>query len=34
MGEGLEKLIKDIPRDPALISLFKKIASSDPLPAR
>ncbi len=32
--EALEKAIRELPRDPEIIDLFKKLASGDPLPAR
>lgn len=32
--EEMDKLIKDLPRDPEIIDLFKKINAADPLPAR
>ena len=34
MPEGMEKLVKDLPRDPEIIDLFKKINAAGPLPAR
>lgn len=34
MAEELEKLIRDLPREPEIIDLFKKLASADPLPPR
>ena len=34
LPEAQEKAIKDIPRDTAVITLFNKIAGSEPLPPR
>jgi hypothetical protein len=34
MPEEQEKSIKELPRDPQTIELFKKIAGGDPLPPR
>jgi len=34
MPEMLEKAIKDLPRDPEVVELFKKLFGADPLPAR
>jgi tripartite-type tricarboxylate transporter receptor subunit TctC len=34
MPEEQEKAIRDLPRDPEVIELFKKLAGPDPLPAR
>ena len=32
--EELENLIRDLPREPEVIELFKKVTGGDPLPAR
>jgi hypothetical protein len=34
MPEELEQTIKEMPRDPEAIELFKKIMGPDPLPQR
>jgi hypothetical protein len=34
MPEELEKAIKDLPREPEVIGLFKKLSGADPLPVR
>ena len=34
MPEGVEKVIKDLPREPDVINIFKKIAGGGPLPPR
>jgi len=34
LPEAQEKAIKDIPRNPDIIALFKKIAGNEPLPPR
>jgi tripartite-type tricarboxylate transporter receptor subunit TctC len=34
MPETLDKAIKDLPRDPEVVELFKKLFGADPLPAR
>jgi len=34
MPEALEKVIKDLPRDPEVVELFKKLFGADPLPSR
>jgi tripartite-type tricarboxylate transporter receptor subunit TctC len=34
LGEALQKVIKELPRDPEVVTLFKTIAGPDPLPAR
>jgi len=34
MPEEQEKAVKELPRDPQTVELFKKIAGADPLPAR
>lgn len=34
MPEALEKVIRELPRDAALIEIFNKLAGADPLPAR
>jgi tripartite-type tricarboxylate transporter receptor subunit TctC len=33
-GEEVEKAIRDLPRDPEVIALYKKLAEAGPLPAR
>jgi tripartite-type tricarboxylate transporter receptor subunit TctC len=33
-GEELEAAIKELPRDPELVAVYKKIADQGPLPAR
>jgi tripartite-type tricarboxylate transporter receptor subunit TctC len=33
-GEELERAIKELPRDPEVVQLYKKMAGGDPLPAR
>ena len=33
-GEEVEKAIRDLPRDPEVIALYKKLAEADPLPPR
>ena len=33
-GEGLEKSIKELPRDHEVVQLYQKLAGADPLPAR
>jgi tripartite-type tricarboxylate transporter receptor subunit TctC len=33
-AEALEKVIRELPRDPSVIELFHKLAGADPLPAR
>ena len=33
-GEGLEKSIKELPRDKEVVQLYQKLAGADPLPAR
>jgi len=33
-AEALEKVIRELPRDPAVVELFNKLAGADPLPAR
>ena len=33
-GEEVEKAIRDLPRDPEVIALYKKLADADPLPPR
>jgi len=32
--EALEKVIRDLPRDPVVVELFNKLAGADPLPVR
>jgi len=32
--EALEKVIRELPRDPSVIELFTKLAGADPLPGR
>jgi hypothetical protein len=34
LPEDHEKVIREIPREPEVIELFKKIAGAEPLPAR
>jgi hypothetical protein len=34
MPDEMEKLIKELPRDPETVALFKKINDAGPLPAR
>ena len=34
MPEEMERLVKDLPRDPEIVELFKKINAADPLPPR
>ena len=34
LPEEMEKLVKDLPRDPEIIDLFKKINGAGPLPPR
>jgi tripartite-type tricarboxylate transporter receptor subunit TctC len=34
MPEALDKVIKDLPRDPEVVELFKKLFGADPLPGR
>jgi tripartite-type tricarboxylate transporter receptor subunit TctC len=34
LADQIERAIKDLPREPEIVELFKKIGSSDPLPAR
>jgi hypothetical protein len=33
-GEDVEKAIKELPRDPEVIALYKKLAEAGPLPLR
>jgi hypothetical protein len=33
-GEDVEKAIKELPRDPEVIALYKKLAEASPLPLR
>ena len=33
-GEELETAIKELPRDPEIVALYKKIADQGPVPAR
>jgi hypothetical protein len=33
-AEELERVVRDLPRDPATIELYKKIAGHSPLPPR
>jgi hypothetical protein len=33
-GEEVEKAIRDLPREPEVIALYKKLAEAGPLPAR
>jgi hypothetical protein len=32
--EALEKVIRELPRDPVVVELFNKLAGADPLPVR
>ena len=34
MPEEMEKLVRELPRDPELLELFKKINAAGPLPPR
>jgi tripartite-type tricarboxylate transporter receptor subunit TctC len=34
MPEALDKVVKDLPRDPEVVELFKKLFGADPLPSR
>jgi hypothetical protein len=34
MPEALDKVIKELPRDPEVVELFKKLFGADPLPPR
>jgi len=34
LGEEMERAIKDLPRDPEIVDLFKKLNAAGPLPAR
>jgi hypothetical protein len=34
MPEEMEKAIRELPRDPEIVELFKKLAGGDPLPSR
>jgi hypothetical protein len=34
MPEALDKVIKDLPRDPEVVDLFKKLFGNDPLAPR
>lgn len=34
MPEEFEKLVRDLPREPEIVDLFKKLAGADPLPPR
>ena len=34
LGEDMERGIKDLPRDPELVDLFKKLNAAGPLPPR
>src|SRR5262245_26560334 len=34
LGEDMERSIKDLPRDPEIVELFKKLNAAGPLPAR
>ncbi len=34
LGEEMERGIKELPRDPELVELFKKLNAAEPLPAR
>jgi hypothetical protein len=33
-GEDVQKLVRELPRDPEVIGLYKKLAEHEPLPAR
>jgi hypothetical protein len=33
-AEALEKVIRELPRDTAVVELFNKLAGADPLPGR
>ena len=33
-GEQVENAIRELPRDPEIVSLYKKMAEQGPLPAR
>jgi tripartite-type tricarboxylate transporter receptor subunit TctC len=33
-AEALEKVVRELPRDPTVVELFNKLAGADPLPAR
>ena len=34
LGEEMERAVKELPRDPEIVELFKKLNAADPLPAR
>jgi len=34
MADEMEKAVKELPRDPEIVELFKKIAGGGPLPPR
>ena len=34
LGEEMERALKELPRDPEVVELFKKLNAADPLPAR
>jgi len=34
LAEDMERAIKDLPRDPEIVDLFKKLNAAGPLPAR
>ena len=34
MPEVLEKVVRELPRDAAVVEIFNKLAGADPLPAR
>jgi hypothetical protein len=34
MPDEMERLIKELPRDPEIVDLFKKINAAEPLPPR
>jgi len=34
MPEEMERLVKELPRDPEIVELFKKINAAEPLPPR
>ena len=33
-AEALEKVVRELPRDPSVVELFNKLAGADPLPVR
>jgi hypothetical protein len=34
MPEEQEKVVRELPRDPTVVELFKKLSGGDPLPVR